>query len=103
MFLAVEEIEAIPVSKLSVLRRKEVLRLVTARWKMLHSPIHAAGHALDPQFINTDIHSNEEVRFHGFSHLHAAAPWLLCYLCTMFCVHGVINDALRNNHLVRHN
>jgi hypothetical protein len=41
--------------------RNDVVRLLSERWEMLHSPMHAAGFVLDPQYQTYDQHANEEV------------------------------------------
>ena len=62
MFLICEQIKKIPTDHLEPAQRADVLRLVGDRWKMLHSPMHGAAHALDPQFVDTGFISNAEVR-----------------------------------------
>ena len=41
--------------------KAQVSEAFTARWNMLHSPLHAAGYVLDPEFVKHDQHANEEV------------------------------------------
>lgn len=53
------------VSGLNVPWAAKVKELVEARWEYLHSPMHAAGYALDPEFMahtkNWDDHVNDGV------------------------------------------
>lgn len=62
--------------------RSQVLQLFHERWKMLHSPMHAAGYALDPEFINDmAVTSNEEVRCHCACRTVGCACCADCWLC----------------------
>ncbi len=49
------------VQEISAAKRKEVEQLVTKRWEMLHSVMHAAGYVLDPEFQTHASTSNVEV------------------------------------------
>lgn len=42
-------------------RKDQLLPLITARWNQAHSDMHAAGYALDPEFMSHDHSSNTEV------------------------------------------
>jgi hypothetical protein len=46
-------------------KRQQVKQLVVHRWNQLHSPIHAAGYILDPEFCDHDQNKVEEV-MNGF-------------------------------------
>jgi hypothetical protein len=39
-----------------------VLDVLVHRWDMLHSPLHAAGVLLDPEFVKQDMRGNAEVQ-----------------------------------------
>jgi hypothetical protein len=42
-------------------RRVKLEELVISRWNYMHSPLHAAGYVLDPQFVTRDQHTLDEV------------------------------------------
>ena len=42
-------------------RKQQLLPLIERRWEMAHSHMHAAGYALDPEFVSHDYNTNAEV------------------------------------------
>jgi len=42
-------------------QRRELYQRFLSRWTMLHNPLHAAAFLLDPEFIEMDQHTNQEV------------------------------------------
>ena len=57
-FALMEEVEALSIT---AAHKKELKQLIRTRWDMLHSPMHAAGYALDPEFQLHEHNKNVEV------------------------------------------
>ena len=56
-----ETIKAIDPRRLSPVRYKEIQAALHKRWRDLHSDMHSAGQALDPEYVDHSIGSDPEV------------------------------------------
>ena len=62
------------ISTISAAKRKEIKLLVSARWEMLTTDIQRAAYLLDPEFLEADVQSNEEVMAGFWSMVEKLVP-----------------------------
>ena len=67
--------------KLQAKERKDIVFCATQRWTMMHTPLHGATFALDPNFEIHEQSSNKEVRGN------------FCAVCTSLLLGDVGKDA----------